>query len=198
VLREVPEEIQAWYRRERFAFVDVFGARVYFIWADPPGLIKIGTARDVTQRLQSLTTMSPVPLRLLGTLPGGQRVESRLHARFGEARRHGEWFEPAPSLLRWLRDCGLDVPGQHSLPGMAIDLSTLQTPPEGTLDRLLGEHAAVQIAVPLTMVARWLDTSEEIASEWLRAERIPGKQLSKRTRITSVAALRQRERTVAR
>jgi len=40
-----------------------------------------------------LSTQSPVPLRVLKTIPGYSDEEKALHKRFKEHRRHGEWFE---------------------------------------------------------------------------------------------------------
>lgn len=63
------------------------------------GLVKIGSAKDVKKRLQSLRTGCPRPLHLLGTLPGGRAVEMRLHAAFDHRRVHGEWFALTPQDL---------------------------------------------------------------------------------------------------
>jgi hypothetical protein len=72
---------------------------VYFIQPAGGGLIKIGVAARPKQRLYHLQTGSPVELRLVGTLPGGQPLEAELHQRFAEHRVRGEWFEPTAELL---------------------------------------------------------------------------------------------------
>ena len=73
---------------------------VYFIQAGDAGPIKIGHSTSVRSRLISMQSGSPVRLRLLLTLPGGQQLERFLHQAFAQFRKHGEWFEPHPSLVR--------------------------------------------------------------------------------------------------
>lgn len=73
---------------------------VYFIQAVSGGLVKIGVATNPEDRLAQIQHMSPVPLRIIATLPGaGQQGEAALHQRFAGARRHGEWFEPVAELV---------------------------------------------------------------------------------------------------
>jgi hypothetical protein len=74
---------------------------IYFIQADGVGHIKIGftDGDDAEIRLATLQTGSPVPLRLIGTRPGGLEEEKDFHRRFASARAHGEWFQPVPELL---------------------------------------------------------------------------------------------------
>jgi len=67
-------------------------AWVYFIEAEGTGLVKIGFAKDPKRRLYDLSTMSPVPLVLLATIPGGRERETQLHRMLDDFRHHGEWF----------------------------------------------------------------------------------------------------------
>ena len=69
---------------------------VYFIVG--PRCVKIGTARDVEQRLYALQSASPFGLRLLGKMPGDRRLEQEFHKRWSEYRRRGEWFDLKPKL----------------------------------------------------------------------------------------------------
>lgn len=78
------------------------GSQVYFVQSGANGPIKIGTARDVTNRLASLQTGSPVSLRLLGVIPGDVTVEKTLHARFDRHRIRGEWFRPVGRLKAYI------------------------------------------------------------------------------------------------
>jgi hypothetical protein len=71
----------------------VKGAGVYFLAAVDLGRVKIGRAKEVRKRVAALRNSSPVPLELLGTIPGGAAVEAYLHAAFAQDRSHGEWFE---------------------------------------------------------------------------------------------------------
>ena len=66
---------------------------VYFIRAET-GQIKIGISYDPVGRLHDLRGASPVPLKLLGAIPGGIEQEIALHKRFAKQRLHGEWFAP--------------------------------------------------------------------------------------------------------
>jgi hypothetical protein len=74
---------------------------IYFAEAIGVGNIKIGHTDkdDALERLAELQTGSPVPLRLLGTMPGDMLVEKDLHRRFASSRVHGEWFTPSADLL---------------------------------------------------------------------------------------------------
>lgn len=75
---------------------------VYFIQAAESGRVKIGIAANPVRRLAELQTGSPEPLRILGVIPGGARLESQLHARFADDRLHGEWFRPSLAVLDYL------------------------------------------------------------------------------------------------
>lgn len=82
-------------------------SHVYFIQrADGP--IKIGCAVDVFQRMASLQTASPEPLRLIGVMIlGGYSMERRLHQALAADRIHGEWFAPTQRVL----DVAYDLEG---------------------------------------------------------------------------------------
>ncbi|MBL1086790.1 GIY-YIG nuclease family protein [Streptomyces actinomycinicus] len=67
--------------------------RVYVIGSPGCQTVKIGRSRDVEQRLRALQSMSPLPLQLLCTFPGGAELEAALHRYFAAQRTHGEWFD---------------------------------------------------------------------------------------------------------
>jgi gamma-glutamyl:cysteine ligase YbdK (ATP-grasp superfamily) len=71
---------------------------VYFIRASS-GHIKIGIASNPKERLALLQIANPLPLELMGTVPGGVKLERELHSEFAAHRVSGEWFNPAPELL---------------------------------------------------------------------------------------------------
>jgi hypothetical protein len=58
----------------------------------PIDAVKFGVATDVTDRLRSLSTGSPVPLAVSRIWHGKGHLESRLHKHLHEHRLHGEWF----------------------------------------------------------------------------------------------------------
>lgn len=78
---------------------------VYLLQQGDAGPVKIGSTASLRQRLSALQTASPVPLRVLALLPGGQDEERALHARFTEHRLRGEWYEPAAEILDFARGC---------------------------------------------------------------------------------------------
>lgn len=66
---------------------------VYFIGAASTNLVKIGTTNGNAEgRLRQIKTMSPIPLHVIGSIPGDRKVEKELHERFSKYRHHGEWF----------------------------------------------------------------------------------------------------------
>lgn len=62
--------------------------------ADIPG-IKIGFATDLSKRMVSLRTSSPLPYRVVATFDGSVRHEKSLHSVFAPFRIQGEWFHEA-------------------------------------------------------------------------------------------------------
>ena len=76
---------------------------VYLIKATN-GLIKIGIAKNVAQRLRQLDNMSPVPLELLHTIEtkNARELEGELHERFALKRVRGEWFSLANPDILWV------------------------------------------------------------------------------------------------
>lgn len=66
---------------------------VYLIHAEGTKRYKIGFSNDVPQRMRELQTSSPVDLSLIMARCGSREMEKRLHARFAEFRKCGEWFE---------------------------------------------------------------------------------------------------------
>src|SRR3990167_5652852 len=67
---------------------------VYFLLAEN-GKIKIGSSKELNQRLLALQYANPAKLDLLFAVivPRYTRVENFLHKRFGDRRSHGEWFD---------------------------------------------------------------------------------------------------------
>lgn len=85
------------------------GARVYFIQCGTHGPIKIGTARDIGSRMDTLQTASPYLLRLLTSIPGDHAVERDMHLRFAADRLHGEWFMPSAALVAFIEQIPASV-----------------------------------------------------------------------------------------
>lgn len=65
---------------------------VYVIGARNQPIVKIGRSADPQKRVAAIQTMSPMPLEVLWTHPGGH-FEAKLHRHFAHLRTHGEWFD---------------------------------------------------------------------------------------------------------
>lgn len=81
---------------------NAFGSHdVYFVLAETMQLVKIGFARDASDRLRTMQTNSPDQLRLLGVVSSTRAaaLEEELHSEFRKLRVRGEWFQATPALL---------------------------------------------------------------------------------------------------
>jgi len=77
----------------------------YFIQVDFDGPIKIGTAADPQERLQTLQTANPHELHLVLTVWAPADLERDLHARLSAHRIRGEWFRPHAEVWNAVADC---------------------------------------------------------------------------------------------
>ncbi len=87
------------HERERRFVTDI--PITYFLQAGTDGPIKIGSTRNLPVRINTLRTMSPVPLTLRGVVYGD--VELECHQVLGAWRLHGEWFAPSNVVLNFIR-----------------------------------------------------------------------------------------------
>jgi hypothetical protein len=71
----------------------VAGEVVYLIGSSTSRLVKIGRTKNVSARLRSIRNMSPAPLEVQWTTPGGYALEAHLHCTLARYRAHGEWFD---------------------------------------------------------------------------------------------------------
>lgn len=79
---------------------------LYVIQQGDQPLVKIGIADDVAQRRASLQTGNAERLNVLVQIPGNEIDERRLHKRFAQYRRTGEWFEMSADLIEWIESIG--------------------------------------------------------------------------------------------
>jgi hypothetical protein len=77
---------------------------IYFVQAEGGGPIKIGTTSCLTDRLRNLSAQHGMKLVVLGLMEGSYADEQVIHGRFGFLRRGGEWFDPDPQLLDFIRE----------------------------------------------------------------------------------------------
>jgi len=78
---------------------------VYAVREMPDGLIKVGYSEDALRRISQLQGTSSRPLMPLGYWPahGGKRAETRAHQHLRRFHSHGEWFNPAPFVLKFIQ-----------------------------------------------------------------------------------------------
>lgn len=72
---------------------------IYFL--KPVGMdgpIKIGFTTMFDKRVMELANWSPIPLELIGTVPGNLSQESLIHRSFADDHSHREWFRATPRV----------------------------------------------------------------------------------------------------
>lgn len=69
------------------------------------GLYKIGRTTRLDKRIRHFSTLFPVPITVVTTIPTDDPIalEKRLHERFREHRRTGEWFALSEEDLDYIR-----------------------------------------------------------------------------------------------
>lgn len=84
---------------------------VYVLWAEHTRLFKIGyTGESVAKRARAIDGMSPLAIRVVGTMSGDRSTERALHRALSQYRAHGEWFSLSEEAAWWLIElCGVDV-----------------------------------------------------------------------------------------
>lgn len=81
-----------------------------YVIQDGSGLCKIGRARDVKNRLRSLSTAASSALTLIASWPcsNAAEYEAILHAAWRDVRVRGEWFRiPDDVVTGWKKSSGL-------------------------------------------------------------------------------------------
>lgn len=76
---------------------------LYFFFNPWTGLIKVGIANDVANRLETLECVAGVRLQVLNSLKGADYLEKPLHQALFATREVGEWFRPSEDLLAIVR-----------------------------------------------------------------------------------------------
>jgi len=85
---------------------------------------KIGIANDVQSRLAQLATGNPFDLEVLAIFgfANASPVETALHQRFANTRKHGEWFSLSENDIQdFLKICRLLGGDENRLPTLASD-----------------------------------------------------------------------------
>jgi hypothetical protein len=93
--------------QDRLAFDCFFESppdgNVYFL-LDGSECVKIGFAKDIERRINTIRAGSSRPLRTLATVPAARSFEGYLHSIFKRYRRHGEWFEITGNIAGLVND----------------------------------------------------------------------------------------------
>lgn len=75
---------------------------IYFVKAYNK-FVKIGTSKDVAERLKGLQTASPVDLKVAAVLEGSYQTEAGIHKLFEHSRYNKEWFRFTDELSWFIR-----------------------------------------------------------------------------------------------
>lgn len=119
---------------------------IYFVQAGDEGQIKIGASQDPGRRLRELQTGSPVRLHLLAATQGEEGAEKKLHHRFQEFRRDGEWFDPDPEILFYISGLGSNALEVTTCP--VCGMMYLPNSPEDNLAHAESHKAILKGALP--------------------------------------------------
>lgn len=68
--------------------------------------MKIGSTKNLTDRLSAYFTHNPIPVQLVLSARGGQVAEQAIHAYLKAHRHRGEWFHRTPEVedfVSWLQ-----------------------------------------------------------------------------------------------
>ena len=74
---------------------------VYFV-QNEDGFIKIGFTRHIKSRLVRMQIDNCMKVKLIGKMKGGRDLEMKLHRKFKQYRKRGEWFVAVPELLEYI------------------------------------------------------------------------------------------------
>ncbi len=66
--------------------------------------VKIGRAQNISERLRSMQTASPVPLRLLAIPSRNPDDEKSFHQRLKKSHVRGEWFRMDEQVVNFIRE----------------------------------------------------------------------------------------------
>lgn len=95
-------------RRERVAG-GMRGPYMYFVEGATTGLVKIGFAAHVGERVASLQTGCAEELRLVAAVSGTKAIEREAHKIFVGFRVIGEWFRREGALDLFIASLGREV-----------------------------------------------------------------------------------------
>lgn len=75
---------------------------VYFMEARGLNTVKIGFAAEPWNRLRKVQSDCPVPVEIVGLVPGGGAREAEMHRLFTAHRQNREWFRFDPPIREYV------------------------------------------------------------------------------------------------
>ena len=76
---------------------------IYFVQKKSGGPIKIGySSSSIVMRVRSLQTANSQKLNIVGWIDGDRTIEKKLHRKFGDLNKNGEWFYPSEILIGFI------------------------------------------------------------------------------------------------
>lgn len=78
---------------------------IYFASCEPIQLIKVGIARNATQRIRQLGVDVGHPLDLIGLIEGDRYTEQSIHNTLRQFRHEGEWYYDQPAVRATIQNC---------------------------------------------------------------------------------------------
>lgn len=93
---------------------------IYFVQPEGRPFIKIGYARNVGERLETIQTSCPEELILLGVLPGGFAEEAITQERFWHLHIRGEWFRYTKEIRNYIRAHTVDYQPEIHDPALKV------------------------------------------------------------------------------
>lgn len=145
--------------------------RVYFFSCAEAKAIKIGHSDDPEARLRACQTGCPLPLTLLGSIPGGVRKERELHGLFSGLRIHGEWFRSEPELLEFIGNALALSTGAPRVPSDPREREFEHDGERLTLSAWCRRLGLREMAV-LGRLVDGLSLAEAINDPWVQANRV--------------------------
>lgn len=166
--------------------------RVYVIGTPGSRTVKIGRSIHLTKRLAEIQRMSPVPLEVLWSHPGGSDLETNLHRQFSALRVHGEWFAFSNDPVHLVRSATEEEP--WSRPRVSLKKQRPKKPkPTPRVRSIPAPRAALAGATSPELLARMdrlvaaLQAIEDPEERYRAAERVSTKLK---------AAFRERRKTI--
>lgn len=96
-------QMYKWHKTNEGEYKDKF----LYVFKNELGRIKIGQAKSVEQRNQSIKIQAGISIEILNIIESSAKYENRLHKIFKHKKYAGEWFNLFESELNWL--CCLNV-----------------------------------------------------------------------------------------